>query len=117
MKKILSIIMPVAMMLTGCSPTAEVTSSEVIDTRYTAGHSEVVTEYEYKFDPLRLDLVYVPDTHSVWIDDKYEICVRYTLSDGTTEEQWEETTKEDYIKNGGEIVWPTYSSPERPQAS
>lgn len=113
MKKILSIIMLSAIiimlssiLMAGCS-TAELTGSEIIDTRYTAGHSEVVTEYEYKFDPLRLDLVYVPDTHSVWIDDKYEICVRYTFSDGTTEEQWEETTKEDYIKNGGEIVWPT----------
>lgn len=107
MKKILSIIMLSAIiimlssiLMAGCS-TAELTGSEIIDTRYTAGHSEVVTEYEYKFDALKLDFVYVPNTHTVWIDDKYEICVRYTFDDGSTEEQWEECNREEYLENGG----------------
>lgn len=97
--KIITALLSVAL-LVGCKD-RELISSEIIDTRFTPAHSEVVTTYEYQFDWLEGEFKYLPNTHTEWIADKYEVCEQYTFDNGDIVTQWNECDKEVYEENGG----------------
>lgn len=85
------------LLIAGCS-SPKVTETTVLDTRYTPAHSEVVTTYEYKLDVLTGDLVLVPDIHSKWGDDVYEVYEQYTYDNGKVKNRWRECDYGTYCK-------------------
>lgn len=96
MKKIIAVIIMLALlMLCACTHREEV-SRELIDYDFTPAHSEVKTEYDYKYNVWKGEFQLVPDTHSVFYDDKYELKYRIVYDDESTAEVWEEVTEHEY---------------------
>lgn len=88
------ILVAIAVLLCGCEK--EIASKEAINTRFTPAHSEVETDYTYKYSWLQENFVLVPNVHTVTYPDKYEVEYLVTYIDGTTATKWEEVTESEY---------------------
>lgn len=91
---LVTIIICIAVILCGCEK--DIVSKEAINTRFTAAHSEVVTDYQHKYSWWQGDFVLVPNVHTVTYPDKYEVEYIVTYADGTTSTVWEEVTEAEY---------------------
>lgn len=103
MKKILSLLISIALMLTLCScePVEEIGRTP-IDCRYTAAYTEVVTDYKHEYSWWKGDFVLVPDTHTKLHPEKYEILYSITYDDGSSREVWKEVDRSTYVSFKGE---------------
>lgn len=90
----------VAVVSTSCSKEEKFEiSRQVINCEYIDGHSEIKTEYHYKFDILgKESFKLLPDTHSVYIEPEYKLEYLITYNDGTTKTEWVTVTENEYMK-------------------
>lgn len=93
----ISVIVILVVMLSGCKQ-KEIVEKIPIDKLYTEAHSEMETEYEYKYDILNGKFMYVPNLHTVKYPDKYEVQYKVTYNDGSEKIVWEEVVKQDFDK-------------------
>ena len=93
MKKIISVISIIALVisLTACYRTE--VSKEPIDYRYTEQSQAIKTEYKHKYSFLKGEFVMIPEVKTVTVPEKYEIKYRITYDDGSTSEEWREVGK------------------------
>ena len=81
-----AVLLILSMLLSGC---AEEVSREVIDARFTPAHESVETEMKYKFNPLGSETFkLMPDVHTVYHPDLYEVQYRVKYSNGYEQDTW-----------------------------
>lgn len=104
MKRVVSLIFCIVLVVSLCScGFPEEVERTAIDCRYTEAHTELVTEYKHVFSLWKGDFVLVPDTHTKFFPDKYELLYIVKYDDGTSCEKWEEVSQNEYISfKGGE---------------
>jgi len=107
MKRIIALVLMLSLILLCACVTREEVSHEVIDYQHTPAHSEVVTDYDYRYNVLSGGWQLVPNTHSVFYDDKYELKYHVTYDDDSTGDVWKKVTEQEYKNavnelNGGE---------------
>lgn len=98
MKKFIAVILLSIMVVTlcaGCEPPTEV-SREPVDVRYTAAYEGIETEYQYVFDWLKGDFVYVPVVKTVRHEAKWEIQYLITYDNGEEKTEWCICTEAEY---------------------
>ena len=94
MKKIIAVMLILALMLLcACSPREEI-SRELIDYDFTPAHNETVTTYTTV--PCGSSFVTLPVTNTYHYDDKYELLYRVSYDDGSDAKIWEEVTEREY---------------------
>jgi len=79
--------------LVGC---AQVETKYIVDYRYNEPRSDIVTEYTYKYNIWKEERELVPDTHTVYVPECYELMWEYQYDDGHKERRWEECTRFEY---------------------
>ncbi|MBQ9975851.1 MAG: hypothetical protein IJP16_05010 [Clostridia bacterium] len=107
MKKTLSFVMFIIfctillMLLCSCKLPEEVERT-AIDCRYTEAHTEVVTDYKHKYSWYHGDFMLVPDTHTEYRPEKYEILYLVKYDDGSSREEWKQVDRNTYLSFGGD---------------
>ena len=96
MKKIIAAILILALILLCACTSREEISRTLIDYDFTPAHTEIRTDYDYRYNALAGEWQLVPDTYSVFCDDKYELLYRVGYDDGVSAEIWEEVTEREY---------------------
>ena len=103
MKKIIAIIVMLALLtLCACTQREEV-SRELIDYDFTPAHSETEVHYHYTY--IGDTYTSIPYTTTEWYSDKYCLKYRVTYDDGSTRNVWENVTEREYdnaVKELGE---------------
>ena len=80
--------------LTGCG--SELESKFIVDYRYNEPRTDVVTDYKYKFNWHEDEYQLVPDTHTKYVPESYELMYEYRYSNGHVSRGWEECTRYEY---------------------
>ena len=93
MKRVIAILISLAMLLTLCG-CAKVIEEYPIDARYTESYKGIDTTYEMKWNGDTWSEM--PNTHTVVFPDKYEIQYRINYSDGSSETKWKEVARDEY---------------------
>lgn len=93
------IVVILALSFVSCdAPAASETSKVIIDVREIPSHSEVVTEYEYKWSWWHGEFKYVPNTHTVVKPTEYEALYKIYRYDGTSTTIWEPIDEDTYMQ-------------------
>ena len=95
--KILAVILLSAMLLSACTLTHEVVDRYLIDARYTPSYQGIETTYDYEIDMLGEETFkLMPDTHTVFYPEKYEVQYRCIRDDGESYTEWVEVARDEY---------------------
>ena len=95
MKRIIALIIVILLLLTACSSKTEV-SRELLDHDYTPAFEAVETEYVYQWDCFNGEYRFLPDTHTVRHEAKYQLLYRVVYEDGSQDTIWEEVNEREY---------------------
>ncbi len=95
MKRIISLI-AVCMSVFILVSCAELESKYIVDYRYNEPRNDVVTEYTYKYNTWKEEYELVPDTHTEYVPECYELMWEYRYDDGHKERKWEKCTRFEY---------------------
>lgn len=87
------VILGIVILLQGC---AEVETKYIVDYRYNEPRNDVVTEYTYKYNIWKEERELVPDTHTVYVPESYELMWEYIYDNGHKERKWEKCTRFEY---------------------
>lgn len=90
---VVMIILGIVILLQGC---AEVERKYIVDYRYNEPRNDVVTDYEYKYNIWTEKRELVPNTHTEYVPESYELMWEYQYDDGHTERKWEKCTRFEY---------------------
>lgn len=97
MKKILLVVMILAVIVALCGCTKEVVSETAINCEYIAAYDTVEATYSYKYDWFNGELKYLPDGYkTVHHEEEYRVQYERVWSDGSRSTYWETVTKEEY---------------------
>ena len=95
MKRIIALIIVILLLLIACSSKTEV-SRELLDHDYTPAFEAVETEYVYQWDWFNGEYRFLPDTHTVRHEAKYQLLYRVVYEDGSQDTVWEEVNEREY---------------------
>lgn len=96
MKRIVILLVILLFALCGCTAKTEI-KREIADYRFTPAHSDIRTDYIYKYDLLKGDFVLVPSVNTVHYDDCYEVQYLITYDDGSTDLIWKNVSYTEYL--------------------
>ena len=101
------LVMTMLLMLSGCED-KELIKDTVIDCRYNESYTETVTDYTYKYNLHEGKYELVPDIHTDYHPESYELYHEYTYSDGSTRRVWAYCTKGEYLATSKELYGTDY---------
>lgn len=96
-------ILVLILSITGCT---EVESKYIVDYRYNAPRTDVVTDYNYKWNWHEDEYQLVPDTHTKYVPESYELMWEIRYDNGHVSREWQKCTRFEYdnaVKELGDI--------------
>lgn len=93
-KKIFPFILAI-FLLVGCEKN-EIISDRIIDYRHNESYTETVTNYHNRYNAMSDTWQYLPDIHTEYHPESFELLHEYTYSNGYTKRVWQECTQWEY---------------------
>lgn len=98
MKKVLSLLIAVLIIMLCFCSCAEVIKKEPIDYAYTEPYTSIETDYKYKYNIMTDEYDLVPYVHTVTHSARYKVKYHIKYDDGSEKNVWE-TVDEDTYNN------------------